>query len=143
MLRPGNAGSNTAADHVEAVRLALARLPRELKRRVLVRADSGGGTHEFLTWLTAPRRRPQYSVGFAITDDVQQAVAKVPARAWTPAYDAGGKRWTAASYPIKPATQGQERLRLGRAGLGGAVSSAANCPRWRNLRRASKRLGIR
>ena len=27
MLRPGNAGSNTAADHIEATRLALAQLP--------------------------------------------------------------------------------------------------------------------
>ena len=27
VLRPGNAGSNTAADHIEAARLALAQLP--------------------------------------------------------------------------------------------------------------------
>jgi hypothetical protein len=27
MLRPGNAGSNTAADHIETTRLALAQLP--------------------------------------------------------------------------------------------------------------------
>ena len=27
MLRPGNAGSNTAADHIQATRLALAQLP--------------------------------------------------------------------------------------------------------------------
>jgi Transposase DDE domain group 1 len=91
MLRPGNAGSNTAADHIEAVKLALAQLPPDMRRRVLVRADSGGGTHEFLTWLTRPGRRLQYSVGFTITDDVQQAVAAVPARAWTPAYDADGQ----------------------------------------------------
>ena len=51
VLRPGNAGSNTAADHIETARLALAQLPRHLRRTVLVRADSGGGTHEFLTWL--------------------------------------------------------------------------------------------
>ena len=63
MLRPGNAGSNTAADHIEATRLALAQLPRHLRRKVLVRADSGGGTHEFLNWLTARSRRLHYSVG--------------------------------------------------------------------------------
>ena len=57
VLRPGNAGSNTAADHIEATRLSLAQLPRRLRRRVLVRADSAGGTHEFLEWLTAPSRR--------------------------------------------------------------------------------------
>ena len=43
-LRPGNAGSNTAADHIEVARLALAQLPRPVRRRVLFRADSGGGT---------------------------------------------------------------------------------------------------
>jgi hypothetical protein len=47
-LRAGNAGSNTAADHIEAARLALAQLPARLRGRVLVRADSGGGTREFL-----------------------------------------------------------------------------------------------
>jgi hypothetical protein len=87
MLRPGNAGSNTAADHIGAVRLALAQLPKGLRRRVLIRADSGGGTHEFLAWLTAPGRRLHYTVGFPMTDDVQAAILKVPAAAWTPAYD--------------------------------------------------------
>jgi Transposase DDE domain group 1 len=33
----------------------------------------------------------QYSVGFTSTDDVQQAVASVPDRAWTPAYDSDGR----------------------------------------------------
>ena len=88
VLRPGNAGSNTAADHIEAARLALAQLPRHQRRRVLIRTDSGGGTHEFLDWLTRPGRRLAYSVGFTITEDVQEAILKIPARAWTPAYDA-------------------------------------------------------
>jgi hypothetical protein len=88
LLRAGNAGSNTASDHIEAARLALAQLPRGLRRRVLIRTDSGGGTHEFLDWLTRPARRLQYSVGFTITEDVQEAILKIPARAWTPAYDA-------------------------------------------------------
>jgi hypothetical protein len=91
MLRPGNAGSNTAADHIEAVRLAQAQLPCRRRRRVLVRTDSGGGTHEFLAWLTRPARRLAYSVGMTITEDMQEAILKVPARAWTPAYDADGQ----------------------------------------------------
>jgi hypothetical protein len=91
MLRPGNAGSNTAADHIAATRLALAQLPKATRRRVLIRCDSGGGTHEFLAWLARPGRRLQYSVGFTMTDDVQEAVAKLPARAWTPAYDGDGQ----------------------------------------------------
>ena len=91
LLRAGSAGSNTAADHIEATRLALAQLPRPLRRRVLVRTDSGGGTHEFLTWLAKPGRRLAYSVGFAITEDMQEAILSVPAGAWTPAYDAEGQ----------------------------------------------------
>ena len=91
MLRPGNAGSNTAADHVEATRLALAQLPAHLRRRVLIRADSGGGTHEFLAWLARPGRRLAYSVGFTITEDVQDAIVKIPERVWVPAYDADGQ----------------------------------------------------
>jgi hypothetical protein len=91
VLRAGNAGSNTAADHIEAAGLALAQLPRHLRRKVLVRADSGGGTHEFLTWLTAKPRRLRYSVGMTITEPVAEAIGKVPAQAWTPAYDGDGQ----------------------------------------------------
>jgi Transposase DDE domain group 1 len=87
VLRPGNAGSNTAADHVEATRLALAQLPRHLRNRVLIRTDSAGGTHDFLTWLTRPSRRLHYSAGFTITAEIQDAILEVPATAWTPAYD--------------------------------------------------------
>jgi hypothetical protein len=87
VLRRGSAGSNTAADHIEAARLALAQLPCRQRRKVLVRTDSGGGTHEFLTWLTAPSRRLHYSTGMTITQDMQDAILKVPAQAWTPAYD--------------------------------------------------------
>jgi hypothetical protein len=91
VLRPGNAGSNTAADHIEAAGLAIAQLPERLRRTVLVRADSGGGTHEFLKWLTARSRRLHYSVGMTITDAAAEAIAKVPAGAWTPAYDGDGQ----------------------------------------------------
>jgi len=91
MLRAGSAGSNTAADHIEASQLALAQLPRHLRRRALVRADSGGGTHGFLNWLTSKSRRLHYSVGMTITEDMQEAVLQVPAGSWTPAYDGDGQ----------------------------------------------------
>jgi hypothetical protein len=91
MLRPGNAGSNTAAEHIEAARVALAQLPRRLRRRVLIRTDSGGGTHDFLAWLTSPGRRLHYSVGMTITQDMQEAISQLPDRIWEPAYDTGGQ----------------------------------------------------
>ena len=91
VLRAGNAGTNTAAGHIEAARVALAQLPRHLRGRVLVRADSGGGPHEFLHWLAARSRPLHYSIGMTVTDDMQAAILKVPARSWTPACDGDGQ----------------------------------------------------
>lgn len=91
VLRAGNAGSNTATDHINATVLALAQLPRTRRRQTLIRTDSGGGTHEFLTWLTRPGRWLKYSIGFTITDDIGEAISRLPAGAWTPAYDAEGQ----------------------------------------------------
>ncbi|WP_030299570.1 IS1380 family transposase [Streptomyces katrae] len=92
LLRPGNAGSNTAADHIEATALALAQLPKRLRRgrQTLIRTDSGGGTHEFAAWLARCGRWLSYSVGMTITDSIHQAVLKVPASAWTPAVEPDG-----------------------------------------------------
>lgn len=91
VLRAGNAGSNTAADHIDATRLAVTQLPRQRRRHVLIRADSGGGTHEFLSWLSRPGRWLKYSIGFTLTKDIQAAIGRLPASAWTPAYDADGQ----------------------------------------------------
>jgi hypothetical protein len=93
LLRPGNAGSNTAADHIEAARLALAQLPKRYRRgrQTLIRCDSGGGTHEFVAWLAQRGRWLSYSVGMTITDAIHAAVLKVPATAWTPAVEPDGE----------------------------------------------------
>lgn len=92
LLRPGNAGSNTAADHIQATKLALAQLPKRLRRgrQTLIRTDSGGGTHEFVAWLARRGRWLSYSVGMTITDAIHQAVLKVPVSAWTPAVEPDG-----------------------------------------------------
>ncbi len=57
------------------------------RRQVLIRADSGGGTHDFLASLSQPGQPLAYSVRFTMTDHVQDAIRKVPALACTPAYD--------------------------------------------------------
>jgi hypothetical protein len=90
LLRAGNAGSNTASDHIDATRPGLAQLPRHLRHRVLIRAGSGGGTHDVLTWLTRPGRRLACSAGFATTGDIAGAILKIPPSARTSAYDADG-----------------------------------------------------
>ncbi|MGF6888423.1 hypothetical protein ABIA39_007638 [Nocardia sp. GAS34] len=94
MLRPGNAGSNTAADHKQVLHDALSQLPWRpawrVGRKVLVRTDSGGGTHEFLDY--CHRRRLQYSSGFTLTDDIVAAIdTHLWPADWTPAYDADGE----------------------------------------------------
>jgi hypothetical protein len=94
LLRRGNAGSNTVADHITVLRQALAQLPggRRPGKNVLVRVDGAGGTHELIAWLTG--RRLSYSVGFSLPGDlasIQAKLAAIPEEAWTPAYDAGGQ----------------------------------------------------
>ena len=49
------------------------------------------GPHGFLHWLTAKSSRLHYSVGMTVTEDMQNAILKVPADSWTPAYDGGGQ----------------------------------------------------
>jgi hypothetical protein len=97
LLRAGNAGSNTVADHISVLRAALAQLPGSQQghrpgKNVLVRIDGAGGTHELLAWLT--RRRLAYSVGFSLPGDlvsIQRKLAGIPSEVWTPAYDADGQ----------------------------------------------------
>ena len=94
LLRPGNAGSNTATDHITVLRQALAQLPGGHARgkKVLVRVDGAGGTHELLAWLT--RRRLAYSVGFSLPGDlagIQAKLSTIPDALWEPAYDADGQ----------------------------------------------------
>jgi Transposase DDE domain group 1 len=93
LLRPGNAGSNTAADHIGTTKLALAQLPRQHRRgrRTLIRTDSAGGTHEFVAWLAKRGRWLSYSVGMTVTDAVHHAVLQVPAPAWTVAVEPDGR----------------------------------------------------
>ncbi|MEV7994464.1 IS1380 family transposase [Streptomyces sp. NPDC086077] len=93
LLRPGNAGSNTAADHIEAAQRALTQLPKKYRRgrRTPIRTDSGGGTHEFVAWLAQRGRWLSYSVGMTITDAIHHVVLKVPPAAWTAAVEPGGE----------------------------------------------------
>jgi hypothetical protein len=94
MLRPGNAGSNTAADHIAVVRDALKQLPSYRPgtrpgRKVLIRADSAGCTHDFLDWVVS--QRMSYSVGFTLPDDFADKLTLIPDHVWAPAYDADGE----------------------------------------------------
>jgi hypothetical protein len=94
LLRPGNAGSNTAVDHVTVIREALRQLPGHRPgtrpgRKVLIRSDAAGCTHELLNWLVG--QRLSYSVGFTLPDTITAELAKVPDSDWQIAYDADGE----------------------------------------------------
>src|SRR3954453_9543232 len=90
ILRPGKAGSNTAADHFAVLALALEQLPAaDLDREILMRADSGGATHAFAADCRAAGIR--FSVGYELNDGVRQAILELPESAWLQAIDADGQ----------------------------------------------------
>lgn len=82
LLRRGNAGSNTAADLMGLLRQALRQLPSHRRghrpgRRVLVRSDAAGCTHEFFEKVAS--QRMSYSVGFTLPADFAEQLATIPA----------------------------------------------------------------
>jgi len=90
ILRPGSAGSNTAADHVDVLAMALLALPKPARGRpILVRADSAGATHAFVADIVA--RNLLFSIGFDCDQRVQTAILDLPEQAFTPALDQDGR----------------------------------------------------
>jgi len=93
-LRTGKAGSNTAADHITVLSDAIAQVPVAYRKDLLIRADGAGSSHKLLDWLTEQGkirgRRVEYSVGYAITEKIREAIKLVPKKVWTPASDADG-----------------------------------------------------
>jgi hypothetical protein len=90
MLRPGNAGSNTAADQIAALDAALAQLPKRVATRepILMRADSAGATHDLMSFCRDGRIR--FSVGFDLTEPVRTAILALRKDAWVAAIDQDG-----------------------------------------------------
>jgi hypothetical protein len=89
VLRPGNAGANSAADHFEVLQLALEQLPAEdLHREILARADIGGRTHAFTQDCRDAGIR--FSVGYGVDERVREAILALPESAWQSAIDARG-----------------------------------------------------
>jgi hypothetical protein len=89
LLRPGNAGANTAADHFEVLQLALEQLPEaDLGREILARADIGGRTHAFTQDCRDAGIR--FSVGYEVDERVREAVLLTPESAWQSPIDAEG-----------------------------------------------------
>jgi hypothetical protein len=96
LLRPGNAGANTAADHITVLDQALAQIPDAHRHgaAVLVRADGAGCSKAFLAHVRGLRAQGVgigFSVGWAVTERERTAIAALPERVWTDAIDADGR----------------------------------------------------
>jgi hypothetical protein len=95
MMRPGSAGSNTAADHLKLLDEAIAALPAPFRRKLMVTCDGAGASHDLVKRLDklASRRGYElvYSVGWALTEREKTSLRLVPGTAWEAAIDAGGK----------------------------------------------------
>jgi hypothetical protein len=93
-LRPGNAGSNTAADHLEVLGEAIEQIPWPYRRNLLVTVDGAGASHALIGHLheLAARhgRHLEYSVGWDLDERAKTAIAKVPAQAWHAVLDRDG-----------------------------------------------------
>jgi hypothetical protein len=90
LLRPGNAGSNTAADHVTVIDRSLAQIPAEQIEtiEILIRTDTAGATHA--TADHCQRADLRFSFGYELTDPVRAAILQTPDSAWIPALDQDG-----------------------------------------------------
>lgn len=95
MLREGNAGSNTGADHVKVLDAAIAQIPPAHRKDLLVTIDGAGAGHQIVDHLTALNARSghkvHYSVGFDLDERARAAITRLGARGWEPALDADGK----------------------------------------------------
>jgi hypothetical protein len=93
LLRPGNAGSNTVADHIAVLAAAVRQIPARFRSRLLVRVDGAGASHELIAHLLSlagRRRTVLFTCGWMITGADEQAIRLLPAAAWQAAVDQDG-----------------------------------------------------
>ena len=97
LLRAGNAGSNTTADHITVLNQALAALPARYRPgtdnpdapQILIRSDSAGATYGFAA--ACRGAGVGFSLGAVIDAAIRDAVETLNSTdAWYPAIDAGG-----------------------------------------------------
>jgi hypothetical protein len=90
-LRPGNAGSGTAADQTQVAEQALQQIPaaRIEDIEIVLRVDSAGACHDLLDWERAANIG--FSVGFDLTEPVRAAIEKIPDGHWICSLDQDGE----------------------------------------------------
>jgi Transposase DDE domain group 1 len=95
MLRPGSAGSNTAADHLAVLDAAITAVPPGFRRRLMVTCDGAGASHDLIARLDKLASRPGYqviySVGWELGGREKAAITAAPGQAWQIAVDEHGE----------------------------------------------------
>jgi len=95
ICRPGNAGSNTAADHIAIIEAAIAAIPPTWRHNLLITIDGAGSSHAVVEHLEKLNARPgwsvAYSVGFDLDERARVAIGQMPAAGWEAALDAAGR----------------------------------------------------
>ena len=103
MLRPGNAGANSADDHIKVFTAAIAQLPDAfydqdgtlIGEKVLVRTDSAGASRKFLHYLDS--LGVQFSVSYPVPVMKARMVAWINEKKyWQPALNQAGEERTDA-----------------------------------------------
>ncbi len=99
MLRPGNAGSFTAADHLLVLTAAIAQIPTIWRTDLLITIDGAGASHDVIDHLTtlntAPAhgrrgRRIEYSIGWPVDERTLTGIGELPETIWGPALSTDG-----------------------------------------------------
>ena len=109
-LRPGNAGSNTAADRISVIGASIAQIPARHRRKMLFTCDGAGSTHALVEHVTALNARPGYQVHYS--SNTRGSAIRSP----SPAPPA------ARSSSSKPATEPRQGWRT--------ESAARKAPAW-------------
>lgn len=102
MLRPGGATANNAADQLAVIDQAIGALPEmwqaghrpgdgpeSVQRRLVVRADTAGGTSKMVRGLAA--RNLVFAVGMRANVDAAGVIADLDEAGWGPAHDTSGR----------------------------------------------------
>jgi hypothetical protein len=100
MLRPGNAGSFSAADHLLVLDAALAQIPTGWRTDILVTIDGAGASHAVIDHLTGLNtavmhgrrgRRVEYTIGWPVDERTQTGIDQLREHHWGAALAADGR----------------------------------------------------
>jgi hypothetical protein len=126
LLRPGNAGSNPFTGHKEVLAAAIRQVPARFRRKILVRVDGAGASHELvrhLLSLSSARRSVLFTCAWMITAANEDAIRQVPADAWKPGTGQDGA--AEDDKDVAEITALMSRAGTGRTGCAGSPAGSS------------------